>query len=206
MLAFLPLVLAQDSRLLKFVEPRYDQYSEDLTTDYDAAIASVTITVLADGKPFTLDKSSLPLPLAVVMALQDYEFRPQGTIPHGRPAIEGETSQVTLNVPIRQGKGSVLQSQSAIRVRSGISKGLLLHQVRPEYPEAARLSRIQGMIALEAVITEQGEVKSVRIGSGPFILIEAAYNAVLQWQYRPYPANREPVEVVTDIVVNFALQ
>ncbi|MEP6962718.1 MAG: hypothetical protein ABI995_11620 [Acidobacteriota bacterium] len=100
MLAILPLVQEQDSLLLKSVEPRYDTYSEDLATDFDTASASVTMTVMANGKPFALDKSSVPLPMAVVMALKEYEFRPQGAIPHGRP--EAGTYQVALNVPIRQ--------------------------------------------------------------------------------------------------------
>ena len=124
MLVFLPLVQAQDSQLLKSVEPRYDKYNEGLATDFDAASASVTITVLANGKALGLDKSSVPLPKAVVMALKEYEFRPQGTIPHGRPVTEGETYQVTLNVPIHQSREPVFPS--AIRVRSGISRGLLI--------------------------------------------------------------------------------
>ena len=205
MLAFLPLVQAQDSRLLKSVEPSYDQYSEDLATDFNVASASVTMTVLANGKPLALDKSSVPLPVAVVMALKEYEFRPQGTIPHGRPETEGDTYQVTLNVPIRQSK-EPRAPQSAIRVRPGIAKGLLTKQVPPVYPDFARHNRIQGTITLEAVITKQGEVENVlTTSSGPFVLIEAAYDVVKQWQYRPYLLNDQPIEWLTGIEVSFKL-
>lgn len=202
MLAFVPLAQAQDSLLLKSVGPRYDKYNEDLTTNFDTASASVTMTVLATGKPFMLDNSSVPLPMAVVMALQEYEFRPQGTIPHGRPETEGSTYQVTLNVPIRQSKDPV---QPAIRLRSGIAKGLLMSMVRPEYPEFARHNCIQGTILLAAVITRQGDVDagSLKTSKGPLVLIEAAYEAVKQWQYRPYILNNERIEVVTDIEVSF---
>lgn len=204
MLALLPLIQAQDSLLLKSVEPNYDKYSEDLATDFSTAGASVTIAVLANGKPFALNGSSVPLPIAVVMALKEYEFRPQGTIPHGRPAIEGETYQVTLNVPIRQSKEPV--SPSAIRIGSGIAKGLLIRQVRAEYPEDAKHNRIQGLVTLETVITKQGYVGGLKTSSGPFALIEAAYNAVKQWQYRPYMVNRQPVEVLANIEINFSLK
>jgi|WetSurMetagenome_2_1015567.scaffolds.fasta_scaffold355687_1 hypothetical protein len=202
-LAFLPLVQAQDSRLLKSVEPRYDKYSEDLATDFESASASVTITVLANGKPFTLDGSSVPLPMAVVMALKEYEFRPQGTIPHGRPETEGETYQVTLNVPIRQSKVPVSESPSPIRVRRGIAMGLLLRQVRPEYSEFARHNRIRGTITLEAVITKEGYATRLKTSGGPFALIESTYDAVRQWQWRPYLLKGEPVEMLMDIQVNF---
>jgi len=198
MLAFLPLVQAQDLRLLKSVEPRYDRYSEDLATDFDAANASVTITVLANGKPLALDKSSVPLPMAVVMALKDYEFRPQGAIPHGRTDTDAGSYQVTLNVPIRQSKDPV---ESAVRVRPGISKGLLTKQVRPEYPENQIHTRVPGTITFEARINKQGEVGSLKTRSGPFAWIESAHEAVKQWQYRPYILKNEPVEVLTDIEI-----
>lgn len=207
MLAVLPAVQikAQDSRLLKSVEPRYDQYNQDLATDFAAASASVTITVLANGKPFALDKSSVPLPMAVVMALKEYEFRPQGTIPHGRPETEGDTYQVKLNVPIRQSKAPV-QSPPAIRVNPGIAKGLLTKGVRPEYSEFARHNRIQGTITFgEAVITTQVDVQSLKTSSGPFVLIEAAYDAVRQWEYRPYLLKNEQVTMLTNIEVVFNL-
>jgi protein TonB len=204
MLAFLPLVQAQDSRLLKSVEPNYGKYDQDLATDFNTVSASVTLTVLANGKPFSLDNSSVPLPVAVVMALKDYEFRPQGTIPHGRPETEGDTYQVMLNVPIRQSKGPVRQNPAAVRVRPSIAKGLLVKQVPPVYTDFARHNRIQGTISMEAVITKQGDVERVLTTSnGPFVLIEAAYDAVRQWQYRPYLLNGEPVEVHTDIEIVF---
>ncbi len=203
MLAFLPLVQAQDSLLLKSVEPRYDIYSEELATDFDVASASVTITVLANGVPIALDKSSVPLPMAVVMALKEYEFRPQGGLPHGRPETEAGTYQVTLNVPIRQSKDPARVNPSAIRVRPGVAKGLLMKQVRPQYPKYARQNRIHGTVTLAAVITEQGEVENLNISDGPFILIEAAYDAVKQWRHRPYLLNGRPIEWLTDIQVVF---
>lgn len=224
-LAFLPLVQAQDGLLLKSVEPRYDKYSEDLATDFNAASASVTMTVMSNGKPLTLDKSSVPLPMAVVMALKEYEFQPQNAILHGRGETEVGTYQVTLNVPIRQSKDPVRRGedpraplnpapatvtvatdgQPAYRVNSAIARGLISKSVPPEYPEYARHNRIQGTITLEAAITKQGDIESLKTSSGPFVLIEAAYNAVKQWQYQPYILKGELVDVLTDIPVSFSL-
>jgi len=41
--------------------------------------------------------------------------------------------------------------------------------------------------------------------SGHPLLVRAAVEAVKQWRYRPYVLNDEPVEVETQITVNFLL-
>jgi hypothetical protein len=198
MLAFLLPMQAQDLRLLKSAEPNYGRYNEQLATDFETTSASVTLGVLANGKPFSLDQSSVPLPLAVVKALQEYEFQPQGETPHGRPEIDAVKYQVTLNVPIRQSK-----DPAPMRINPGVSKGNLTKRVAPEHSEYIRFNRIHGTIKLEAVIGKQGEVAGLRAIHGPFVLIEAAYDAVRLWEFRPYLLNRQPVEVLTDIEVVF---
>ena len=37
------------------------------------------------------------------------------------------------------------------------------------------------------------------------MLVPAAVDAVRQWRYRPYVLNGEPVEVETEVTVNFVL-
>jgi hypothetical protein len=197
----LPLVHAQDARLLKAVEPRYDQYSTELATNFETANARVILNVLATGKPFSLEGSNLPLPMAVAMALKDYEFQPLDTVPHGRLEVERVTYQVTLNIPIRQTR----DLESRTLVNPGIAKCLLVKQVRPAYPDSARAGRIQALIPLQAAIDEEGFVEGVRASSGPLVLIEAAYEAVRQWQFRPFLQNRQPVPVLADLQLNFSL-
>ena len=201
--AFLPLLPAQDLQVLKSAEPRYEQYSPELAANFDTANASVTVTVLANGKPLAIERSNADLPIAVVMALKDYEFQPLAEIPHGRPEAEWNTYQVTLNVPIRRSKTPV--DPSTIYVGTGVAKGLLVKQVRPEYSEFARHNRLQGVIRLQAAITAEGEVASLTATNGLFALIESAYDAVRQWQFRPYLLNGQPVEWRTEIQVNFNL-
>lgn len=217
---------AQDSVVLKSADPNYAQYSPDLTTGFDIEIAPVTVTVAANGKPVAFN--SVPLPMAVVMALKDYEFRPLDSVQHGKAGIDGATYEVKLNLPIRQSKTPGLSSDpialqnpvraevvvirdgkpavkvvQAMRVGRSLSIGLLLHHVRPAYPEAAKAAHIQGTVTLEAMIGKQGDVESLKASNGPIQLVEAAYEAVSQWKYRPYLQNREPVDMVTDIEIVF---
>ncbi len=92
-----------------------------------------------------------------------------------------------------------------VRVSQGVSEGLLVHQVRPVYPPLARAARIQGSVVLQAVIGKDGSIQNLRMISGHPMLAPAAIDAVKQWKYRPYFLNGEPVEVDTQITVNFTL-
>ena len=93
-----------------------------------------------------------------------------------------------------------------VEVASGISQGLLVSQVPPMYPAVARAARVQGTVTLSAVIAKDGTVESLSLVSGHPLLVPAAMDAVKQWRYRPYMLNGQPVEVMTQINVNFQLQ
>jgi protein TonB len=58
---------------------------------------------------------------------------------------------------------------------------------------------------LQAVISKQGAIEDLKVVAGHPMLVSAAINAVRQWRYRPYVLNNEPVEVETQITVNFSL-
>ena len=91
-----------------------------------------------------------------------------------------------------------------IRV-SSISEGNLTRKVQPAYPSLARSARIQGMVVLQAVISKEGTIENLKVLTGHPMLVSAAVYAVRQWRYRPYILNHEPVEVETQITVNFSL-
>jgi len=65
--------------------------------------------------------------------------------------------------------------------------------------------RAQGAVVLDAVISVEGNVERLSIVSGHPLLIDAAIRAVQQWKYRPTLLNGVPVEVLTQITINFAL-
>jgi protein TonB len=88
---------------------------------------------------------------------------------------------------------------------SHMSEGDLVHKVLPTYPPLARSARIQGTVVLAAMISKLGTIENLRLLSGHPMLAPAAIEAVRQWRYRPYILNSEPVEVETQITVNFSL-
>jgi TonB family protein len=92
-----------------------------------------------------------------------------------------------------------------VRISQGVSNGLLTNKVDPVYPPMARQTRIQGTVILRAVISTTGDVSNLELISGHPLLAPAAIEAVKQWKYKPYLLNDKPVEVETEIQVNFAL-
>jgi protein TonB len=88
---------------------------------------------------------------------------------------------------------------------SVMMEGNLIHRVEPSYPPLARQARIQGTVVLFAVISRAGTIENLKLISGHPMLAPAALDAVRQWRYRPYVLNGEPVEVDTQVTVNFVL-
>ena len=88
---------------------------------------------------------------------------------------------------------------------SQMQLGELVRKVLPEYPIIARQLRVQGAVVLMATVGKDGRIQHVQPLSGPPLLVQAAMRAVEQWQYHPYRLNQEPVEVQTQITVNFVL-
>lgn len=88
---------------------------------------------------------------------------------------------------------------------SQMEAGSLVHNVRPIYPHIAIASRIEGTVVLHALISREGNVESLQVISGHPLLAGAALDAVRQWRYRPYVLNGQPVEVETQVTVNFTL-
>ena len=92
-----------------------------------------------------------------------------------------------------------------LRVSSGVAQAQITHQVTPQYPPEAMQTRVHGTVVLQAVIGKDGNVKNLKVVSGPSMLIKSATEAVKQWRYRPFTLNGEPVEADTQINVNFNL-
>jgi len=93
----------------------------------------------------------------------------------------------------------------SVRVSGGVIEGLLINRVTPVYPTLARNAHIQGSVVLHAIIGRDGTIQNLQAISGPPLLIPAALDAVQRWRYRPYLLTNEPVEVETQITVNFTL-
>lgn len=127
-----------------------------------------------------------------------------GGVPGGMPGgqMGGVIGGIISSTPVAVPKVATPQR---VRVSQGVTEGLLMKKVQPQYPALARQARIQGAVVLQASIGKDGNVQNLRAVSGHPMLTPAAIEAVKQWKYRPYFLNGEAVEVDTTITVNFTL-
>ena len=92
-----------------------------------------------------------------------------------------------------------------IRLGGQVQAAKLIRKPTPVYPPLAKMARIQGSVRLEAIISRGGAIKDLKVISGHPLLVKAALDAVQRWRYQPTMLNGEPVEVITQIDVNFRL-
>lgn len=159
-----------------------------------------------------LDDKVLREPSRIPLKTQMVHDEPSvGGPPSLDDLVEGGTSDGVPNAVITEIARSVpptfvtRAAPQKLRVSSGVADGMLIYQLKPTYPRLAAQARIQGMVVLQAVIGKDGTVHDLHVIRGHPMLVPAAIEAVRQWRYRPYLLNSEPVEVDTQINVNFTL-
>jgi len=92
-----------------------------------------------------------------------------------------------------------------LNISQGVSQGLIVKKVSPSYPASAIRLRIEGTVELLATVSKEGSITHIKVLSGNQQLTRAAVDAVKQWKYKPYLLNGEPVEIETQVTVNFKL-
>ena len=96
-------------------------------------------------------------------------------------------------------------SPLGVVVSRGVTPGRLIRRVSPTYPAAALQQRISGPVVLQARIGKDGRVHDVKVVRGHPFLATAAVEALRQWQYDPYKLNGQPVDLQTQVTINFNL-
>ncbi len=115
------------------------------------------------------------------------------------------------NLPIPSSAQGNAQSSIAsgtpqrIRVGGNVAAAGLIKKVTPVYPPLAKEAQVQGTVRFAAIIGRDGAVANLQLVSGHPLLVQAAHDAVMQWTYKPTLLNGSPIEVVTQIDVNFTL-
>jgi protein TonB len=76
----------------------------------------------------------------------------------------------------------------------------------PVYTEEARKAGVTGVVILEAIIDERGDVVNTRVLKGlPKGLDEAALETVTTWKFKPATLDGQPVKVYYTLTVNYTM-
>ena len=73
----------------------------------------------------------------------------------------------------------------------------------PDYPAEAKAAGAEGVVVIQVMIDEQGNVTDARAISGPKLLQETSVNAARQAKFSPTLLSGEPVKVTGVLVFNF---
>jgi len=119
-----------------------------------------------------------------------------GTLPPGVPFGPGTGSSPVLAPQTPKGPMRI----------SHFDPGQVIRRVEPPYPQLAKATRTQGAVTMHAVIGRDGSIENLQLLSGHPLLVRAALDAVSQWRFRPYVLNGQPIEVETEITINFILE
>jgi TonB family protein len=97
------------------------------------------------------------------------------------------------------------EAPKRIKVGGDAQADNIVQKVQPIYPPEAKAERIQGLVLFTVIIGKDGTVQNITLVSGDPVLAQAAREAVQKWVYKPTLLNGDPVEVVTQVKVNFTL-
>lgn len=159
------------------------------TIEVDPSVADVP-----KPKPFQVNPRS-----ASSSSLGAEPTPPTIVLPESNASDSALAGIVSTNVAVPKAMPETLE------VSQGVSQGLLVKKIAPTYPPTALQLRKQGAVELLATVSKEGTITKVKVLSGDSILARAAVDAVRQWKYRPFLLNAEPVQIETQITINFKL-
>lgn len=96
------------------------------------------------------------------------------------------------------------EAAQMLRISAGVAENSLVKRVEPVWPQMEKLN-IQGKVVLAVRLSTEGKVESIKVISGHPMLVQAAIDAVKQWEYKPFLLNGRPAKVETTVVVPFSL-
>jgi protein TonB len=158
---------------------------ESAATAKPAAAAAIVVRNSASGAKLSKPTTDVPAP--------------------GPVEIASTTSGGSLQNILGNGGNMPKPVLQTLNISQGVSQGLLIKKVQPVYPASALRMHAEGAVELQATIGKSGNIVSVKTLTGDPVLARAAREAVLQWKYKPYLLNGEPVEIQTQITVKFKL-
>lgn len=155
-----------------------------------------------------VEMKPVPTPAETTVAKVDAEPKKENVAkkdPDPQPAKD------TPKTPKRERRVEEKTDEPAVPTNSDgsiIVGSLLEYAVQrstPVYPANARSMRQTGVVRVEVLIDESGQVAAVQNTSGPVLLQSAARDAVRKWRFKPFVRDGQPVKATGYLSFNFNL-
>lgn len=152
---------------------------------------------------------SKPLSDAEVKTLESYECAIIALGRNGEPPNTHSRLTALLNIPRdlspAEHKANIQAKLESKDTTTGVLNGMALKRPQPGYPDEAKRDGASGVVLVNVVINESGEVISAKSKCGHPALQRAAVAAARKWKFTPTLLSGQPVEVTGSIIFNFTL-
>lgn len=131
-----------------------------------------------------------------------------GDNPYSEPVVtaSGGGSATGIKPPMSSEGNTSLQTPVPNKpISGGVLNGKAITLPHPVYPAIARSARASGMVVVQVIIDEEGNVISARAVSGHPLLQQAAVNAAQQAKFSPTRLQGQPVKITGVVTYNFVL-
>jgi protein TonB len=163
-------------------------------------------------RPAPFQTALSPLPLVKLALLS--KPASAAIVPKAKLVPSSPVSATALSTRAPPAKRAVKSKRLLITAASQLSRGAIqaqpddLQNEPPEYPDASRIAREQGVVILKVEVTATGTPATVGIlqSSGFFRLDQAARQAVRHWKFHPALIAGIPVSSEATVPVRFKLQ
>ena len=120
-----------------------------------------------------------------------------------RPRVNPDAGKEVAKTPNQVDEKQV--PEPGVMVEVGSLLEYATTQSKPAYPSAARTMRASGVVKVEVVIDEKGDIAEIKKANGHALLQGAAKDALRKWKFRPVIQNGQPVRASGFVNFNFAL-
>jgi periplasmic protein TonB len=155
-------------------------------------------------------------PLALVVEPSEYGSHGEGEFEGVEGGVEGGVAGGVLGgvigglvsmAPPLPPPPAPRQPKQPVRIGGQISSPALVKRVEPKYPDIAAAVRLSGLVILEALVNESGEVESVKVLRSPSVFLEkAAIEALKEWRYSPLVLDGVSMSFILTVTFNFSVK
>lgn len=181
---------------------------------------TVSPTTVATNNPTNVPKNTLPVPTVeepktapTNVVLKPVDTPKTEPTPSTETVAKKEETKPTNETPAPRRDRRVEEKKETpatpVNADGTINVGSLLEYAvqksNPVYPPGARTMRQTGVVRVELLIDENGQVAAVQNSSGPTMLQGAAKDAVRKWKFKPFVRDGQPVKATGFLSFNFDL-
>lgn len=198
--------LTSESKILQYVKPEYPRNKGMIKTDM-AVYLKADVDQEGRVKDVHFLWSDLSFGEAAASAVRQWVFEP--VLVDGKPVESTHAIEIVFQGKRKEAVAKAWLYPDEFRVYKMPKNVMaehppkLLNEVKPIYPESARLQNIEGSIAMEVLISESGRVEAILLWKAIAGLDEAAIEAVSQCIYEPLIVDNTPHKFITSFYVRF---